>query len=172
MTSLQNDQIYIKLSFLQDYPIEDGSHLKCNDLFFDFDNNDEFRNANVITVVYNLILDNCKKNIYYFSTTSPRPVDDLIFLYYGKEIGTENTFNDLSPTSKYYTIYVAFKLSGDKKLMEEIELRKALGIGYGRRKSKKDKNKRTNKRTNTKYCNKCKSKKSPNHKHKNTYKNK
>jgi len=141
---------------------------KCNNVGFVFDNDDnELRNANVINVVYNLIRNYCETNIYN-NVKQQRSVDDLIFLCNGKEILTENTFNDLSPTSKNYNIHVVFRLLGDQKLMEEMELRKALGIGgYGRRKSKKGTKKRTKK-----YCSKCKSKKSRNHKHKNTYKNK
>jgi hypothetical protein len=146
---MTSEQIHVNIEFI---------NAKCNDVGFVFDNyENEFRNANVIDVVYKLINKFCTKNIHN-NINQLRSVDDLILLYIGKEIDKKDTFNDLSPNKKNYTIHVVFRLLGDQKLMEELELRKALGIsGYGRRKSKrvtnkKSRNKRTtNKRTNKKY---------------------
>ncbi len=137
------------------------NNVNCNDVGFVFDYDNEFRTANVIDVVYNLILNYCEKNIHN-PVKEPRSADDLIFLYKGTKINKENTFDELSPNTKNYTIHVVYLLKGDQKLMEEMELREAFGIGYGRRKYKKG--------TNKKYCSKCKSKKILHHKH--TIKNK
>ena len=140
-TFVPEQQIRVNIEFI---------NAKCNDVGFVFYNyKNEFRTANVIDVVYNLILNYCEKNIHN-PVKEPRSADDLIFLYNGTKINEENIFRDLSPTTKNYTIHVVYLLKGDQRLMEEMELREALGIGYGRKQSRNKKRLLTKKRTNKK----------------------
>ena len=111
---MTSQQIRVNIKFI---------NAECNDFGFDFDNYDnEFRNANVIDVVYKLIETFCTKNIHYSSIKKSKEADELIFLDANRKeeddkINKENTFNDLSPVSREYTIYVVFRLL-DKPLHE------------------------------------------------------
>jgi hypothetical protein len=181
MSIFQNNKNQVKLIFLKD-------DIKCNNLSFYF--YDERRNENVIRAVYDLIRNFCIQNIYYPSSTTPREADELIFFYNGKEIDNiDTTFNDLSDTSKNYTIYVVFRLL-DKPLHQPSNSSNYLPntkemtmaefgpenvvvyTGRGKKQTRNKNKKRGTKRTNKKYCNKCKTKKTLHHKHKYTNKNK
>lgn len=175
------EQIRVNIKFI---------NAECNNFGFDFDNyENEFRNANVIDVVYKLIEIFCTKNIHYSSIKKSKEADELIFLDANRKeeddkINKEDIFNDLSPISTNYTIYVVFRLL-DKPLHQpkylfstyqpntgEMTLSELAG-GRGKKQTRnKNKKRVANKRTNKKYCSKCKSKKTLYHKHKYTNKNK
>jgi hypothetical protein len=177
---MTTEQIQVNVEFI---------NAKCNDVGFVFDNyENQFRNANVIDVVYNLTLNYCEQNIHN-NINQPRSVDDLIFLDKNRKeedrtIDKEDTFNDLSPNRKNYTIYVVFRLLDKQSTYEQpttydqptndqpMTLSELAGpeiTGRGKKQSiNKNKKRGTNKRTNKKYCSKCKSKKTLRHKH--TYK--
>lgn len=165
MSIFQNNKNQVKLIFLKD-------DIKCNNLSFYF--YDERRNENVIRAVYDLIRNFCIQNIYYPSSTTPREADELIFFYNGKEIDNiDTTFNDLSDTSKNYTIYVVFRPNTKEMTMAEFGPENVVVYtGRGKKQTRNKNKKRGTKRTNKKYCNKCKTKKTLHHKHKYTNKNK
>jgi hypothetical protein len=178
---------------------------KCNDVGFVFDNyENQFRNANVIDVVYNLTLNYCEQNIHN-NINQPRSVDDLIFLDKNRKeedrtIDKEDTFNDLSPNRKNYTIYVVFRLLDKQPTYDQptydqptndqpMTLSELAGPEITSRRY--DSRRRHHLRIrptrithvrrrvgrgtinkNKKYCSKCKSKKTLRHKHTNKNKNK
>ncbi len=159
MTTFVPDPFRVNIAFI-------NTNAKCNNFGFEYN-----RNTKVIDVVYDLILNNCKLHIYN-NVKQPLSIHNLLYVYHGgKIINEEDTFYDLSPTSKEYTIYVGFKLLGDRKLMEELELKHALGLvdneyyGLGKKQSRISK-------TTKKYCSKCKSKKTLRHKHSKKHSNK
>lgn len=175
---MTTEQIRVNIKFI---------NANCNDFGFDFDNyENEFRNANVIDVVYKLIEKFCTKNIHYSSSIKKsKEADELIFLDANRKeeddkINKKDTFNGLSPISTNYTIYVVFRLldkplhqpSKSSNYLPNTEKMTMAEFGGGKKQTRNKNKKRGTKRTNKKYCNKCKTKKTLHHKHKYTNKNK